>query len=68
MKSVFRELFGLFGLELNEEKTQIVYCKDADRTEEHSDISFNFLGFTFQPRESVDKKGLRFTGFLPAIS
>lgn len=34
----------------------------------YPNVTFDFLGFTFQPRESVDKYGNRFTGFLPAIS
>src|SRR3954466_16117827 len=33
-------------LELHPTKTRIVYCKDADRKEEHENISFDFLGFT----------------------
>lgn len=36
MKSVLRERFRLFGLELNEENVRIVYCKNADRKGEYS--------------------------------
>jgi RNA-directed DNA polymerase len=35
------------GLELNEQKTRIVYCKDNDRRGSYEDTSFDFLGYTF---------------------
>lgn len=56
------------GLELHPEKTRIVYCKDGKRKAEHEHISFDFLGYTFRPREARDRKGKRFLNFLPAIS
>ncbi|NDV82270.1 reverse transcriptase domain-containing protein [Bacteroides sp. 51] len=68
MKSVLQERFRLFGLELHETKTRIVYCKDADRVEEHPDISFDFLGYTFRPRLAKNKYGKIFFNYLPAIS
>jgi RNA-directed DNA polymerase len=39
-------------LRLNEQKTQIVYCKDYRRTAAYSKVQFGFLGFSFQPRRS----------------
>lgn len=62
------ERFQLFGLELNLEKTKIVYCKDDDRKENYPNISFDFLGYTFRQRHSKNKYGKFFTNFLPAIS
>lgn len=62
------ERFQLFGLELNLEKTKIVYCKDDDRKGNYPNISFGFLGYTFRPRHSKNKYGKFFTNFLPAIS
>ncbi|KMJ58526.1 DNA polymerase [Bacillus sp. LL01] len=62
------ERFKLFGLELNLEKTKIVYCKDDDRQLKYPNISFDFLGYTFQPRHSKNKYGKFFTNFLPAIA
>lgn len=56
------------GLEINAEKSRIVYCKDANRPEAHEDISFDFLGFTFRPRRCVSKKHGIHPNFLPAIS
>lgn len=62
------ERFQLFGLELNVEKTKIVYCKDEDRKSEYSATSFDFLGYTFRSRGSKNKYGKYFLNFLPAIS
>src|SRR5512132_1587643 len=39
------------GLELNEQKTRIVYCKDDKRPGSYEHTSFDFLGYTFRPRE-----------------
>ena len=39
------ERFGMFGLELNLDKTRIVYCKDEDRKENHEYTTFDFLGY-----------------------
>jgi RNA-directed DNA polymerase len=54
-------------LEAHPEKTRIAYCKDSKRKGGYPNISFDFLGFTFRPRE-VWTNGRRFTGFNPAIS
>jgi len=68
MRNILSERFKLMGLELNQEKTRIVYCKDADRIEDHSDISFDFLGYTFRPRLAKNKHGKFFVSFLPGMS
>jgi RNA-directed DNA polymerase len=56
------------GLRLHPDKTQIVYCKDGRRRGDHEHTSFTYLGFTFRARKAIDKKGERFTSFLPAMS
>jgi len=43
------------GLDLNEAKTRVVYCKDADRRGDHEHTSFTFLGYTFRPRLSKNR-------------
>jgi RNA-directed DNA polymerase len=55
------------GLELNEQKTRIVYCKDSDRRGSYEHESFDFLGYTFRPRLSRSKVGRQFVNFLPAV-
>ena len=55
-------------LELHPTKTRIVYCKDDDRDGDYPGTSFDFLGYTFQPRRAKNKWGRFFVSFLPAIS
>ena len=56
------------GLELNLDKTRIVYCKDANRTGSHEHEQFTFLGYTFRPRRSRNRRGELFVSFAPAVS
>lgn len=63
-----RGRFMQCGLELHPVKTQIVYCKDADRRGNHERVAFDFLGYTFQPRLARNRHGRFFVSFLPAIS
>ena len=69
MKAVIMQRLAECKLRLNEEKTSIVYCKDSNRKEHHATLSFDFLGYTFRPREARNSKtGKLFTNFLPGIS
>ena len=63
-----QERFLEYGLQLNLEKTKIVYCKDERRKGIHPNISFDFLGYTFRPRLAKTKYGKHLVGFLPAIA
>jgi len=58
------------GLQLHPEKTNIVYCKDSNRTAKGlSKTSFDFLGYTFRPRLAENsQRGEWFTNWLPAVS
>ena len=56
------------GLELHPHKTRIVYCKDDNRRQSYSDITFDYLGYTFRPRSSKNRNGQVFNSFSPAIS
>lgn len=55
-------------LELHSEKTHIVYCKDGKRRSGYQNEKFDFLGYTFQARKSVNRNGKCFVGFDPAVS
>lgn len=55
-------------LELNAEKTRIVYCKDSNRNGSHEHERFTFLGYTFRPRLAKSKHGELFVSFSPAVS
>jgi RNA-directed DNA polymerase len=63
-----RERLAACKLELHPDKTRIVYCCDQKRRDTYPNIEFVFLGFTFRPRQSVDKQGQRYISFLPGVS
>ena len=54
------------GLELHPQKTRVVCCRP--HVPSSGARSFDFLGFTFQPRVARSKTGKLFTTFGPAIS
>ena len=56
------------GLEVNEKKSKIAFCKKAGRIATYKIVSFDFLGFTFQPRPTGSKTGRMFLGFDCAIT
>lgn len=68
--TAIKERLQQVSLRLNEQKTQVVYCKDYRRTEKHQKVQFGFLGFSFQPRRSKSKygEGKSFTAFTAEIS
>lgn len=55
-------------LELNRDKTRVVYCKDSNRRGSHEYERFDFLGYTFRPRRARNGRGELFISFTPAIS
>lgn len=58
---------GDCGLEMSEQKTRIVYCKQYNRTGKHQMVSFSFLGFDFKPRKIKLGEGKYLLGFGPAM-
>lgn len=56
------------GLELHPDKTRVVYCKDSRRTGTHEQVVFDFLGYSFRPRQIIGHGGRLSTGFTPAVS
>lgn len=57
------------GLELHPDKTKMVYCRDYRRKGKHSQVKFDFLGYSFQPRTTKSKRtGKLFLRFDCAIS
>ena len=62
------ERFKQCKLELNTEKTRILYCKDDDRRGNYPETSFDFLGYSFRPRRSKNRWGKCFINFSPAVS
>ena len=68
VRGAIRDRFTQCGLELHPTKTRIVYCKDDDRPGDHEPVTFDFLGYTFQPRRAKNRWGKYFVSFLPAMS
>jgi len=67
MRKAIAERLQSCGLELHPEKTKIVYCKDDFRKKAYPNEKFDFLGYTFQPRRSKNRKKF-FINFSPAVS
>lgn len=63
-----RQRFEECGLELHPKKTRIVYCRDEQRRLTYPHTSFDFLGFCFQARRVLNRRGWFFSGFHPAVS
>lgn len=55
-------------LELHPDKTKTVYCQDSRRRKKYPNTKFDFLGYTFRPRESRSLYFRHWMGFLPAVS
>lgn len=58
LREQLQSRLGQCGLQLHPQKTKIVYCADANRTQEAQDARFDFLGFTFKPRSAKGAKGV----------
>ncbi len=56
------------GLALHSQKTEIVYCKGANRKGSYECERFDFLGYRFPPRLVRNTRGQFFVSFLRAIS
>jgi RNA-directed DNA polymerase len=68
LRRALEDRFSACRLRLHPEKTKIVYCKDANRTGEYPEQSFDFLGYTFRPRVAIGRHRKRFVSFIPAVS
>jgi RNA-directed DNA polymerase len=68
MRQVIADRLRVCGLELHPEKTKIIYCKDDLRKKTYPNEKFDFLGYTFRPRESRTRKGRFFINFSPGVS
>lgn len=62
-----RQRLSVVGLEINEEKSGVVCCKDSNRKEDHPKVKFTYLGFDFGPRKAINRYGDIFCSFLPGI-
>lgn len=67
IKKAIAERMKECRLELNEEKTHVVYCRNQIHGERHKQVSFDFLGYTFRPLRRPTKSGWKLTYF-PCMS
>lgn len=67
LKAQLQRRLAECALQLHPEKTRIVYCADAYRRGKGEQCRFDFLGFTFKPR-NAGGRGKVFTTFTPAVS
>lgn len=56
LNAIKKRLAG-FDLELQPDKTKLVYCKNYLRKEQHDHNSFTFLSYSFQPRSKPNTFG-----------
>lgn len=64
-----KQRFEMCGLELNPEKTKIVYCKDENRQKSYQNTKFTFLGYDFCVCSVKNQKTKKvFRSFSPAVS
>ena len=72
VKKSIEERLARCKLEVNQEKTKIVYCRDDNRRGSYPNVKFDFLGYTFRPRLSKGQtsggRGAYFVNFSPAVS
>jgi group II intron reverse transcriptase/maturase len=68
LRAELRDRLAACRLELHPEKTRVVYCADANRRGDHDVRQFDFLGYTFRPRQAMNRQGRLFTSFSPAVS
>lgn len=61
------ERLGSWRLEVNLNKTRIVYCKDDKRKGSHEQERFTFLGYEFRQRKAKGRYGV-WMNFSPAVS
>ena len=63
------ERLGQCGLAMHPLKTKLVYCKDSNRRMSYPNVTFDFLGYTFKPRQAQNSiRKETFTNWLPAVS
>jgi RNA-directed DNA polymerase len=68
LQDAIEQRFATCSLTLHPQKTKIAYCKDDRRHGNYPVVQFDFLGYSFRPRQAKDRNGQAFVGFNPGIS
>ena len=67
LQAELQERLAVCQLQMHPDKTCVVYCADANRRGTYSQRKFDFLGYTFKPRQAMNRQGQLFTSFSPAV-
>jgi len=67
LKTSLRSRLYECGLEMHPDKTGIAYCADANRRGKYPVVRFDFLSYSFKPRQALNRRGQIFTSFSPAV-
>lgn len=67
IKAAITERLSECKLRINEEKTHMVYCRSENHKDNHKQVCFDFLGYTFRPRLCRTRSGVRLL-YLPCMS
>jgi RNA-directed DNA polymerase len=67
LQSQIQQRLKNYKLIAHPEKTKIVYCKDAKRKGNYSNVSFEYLGSTFQSRRMKSPTGKYIVRFIPKL-
>ena len=68
IKRLITQRLALCPLEVHPAKTKIAYCRDSNRKGSYPEVSFDFLGFAFRPRQARNRRGELFLSFTPGVS
>lgn len=67
LRAELQERLAACQLQMHPGKTCVVYCADANRRGVYNQRKFDFLGYTFKPRQAMNRRGQLFTSFSPAV-
>lgn len=67
LKTSLADRLHACALQMHPDKTGIAYCADANRRLRFPIVRFDFLSYTFKPRQAVNRRGQLFTSFSPAV-
>ncbi len=69
VKAALANRLSQCGLQMQPDKTPIVYCKDSNRRGKYPNTKFDFPGYAFRPRSAKNlRQEKSFVSFTPAVS
>ena len=69
LKAELQARLAVCRLEMHPTKTKVAYCKDGKRKGKYPNVKFDFLGYCFRPRLTLNSRNRSlFWSFTPAVS